>query len=625
MGKSYKDQFKNEDGVWRTIGGRKVFIRNGQSLSDAMKESGKFKKVSDVKREEYHYKKDKLDRERQAEISRKYVGKEKRTEEGQEAFNKYAELHDRTYVRENPQEADTTYDLVGQHINKEQQLGDIKNKYATNNGSGYDDNTSAYADKALDYWQKQRQDTLSRGGDTSWEDDSIKRWEREKQNRLYGEKDLKLSSKQAEEGNRLNSKAENGVREDIKTFLSGKEDYDGSREDFVRDLSNEWGVDRNKVEEILHEENSKHPRLFKTDRQTNYELTSNNFKNNWQDEIKTKEQLIEKEKEVKQQYENYKKQVEAHRKDWNETTIRKNEESYQKTLQNIEDWKKEFDREKAQSFDREKAQSFVNAFETALKEEQTGFVQHTDMYGGTYEYTNADLKRMEEAGVKPMEHSYTGGGWEGVNSKKNLSTKDQAKAITDEMKKQFPDVKISRKSDVYSMGSSIDFNVMSSGKDLYISDKDIDKFGNEQLFNTDITRGYGFSNWAEKNVPTYRTDKSYSFDDVKRYAKETLKDTRNHQQQSVRGNEWYLSDYGKKVISELNKQANSYTYSDSDGQVDYFDHGTYMHINIGKWDKPYEVSSKSSSTSSLKNAYEEYKKEHKGTGLSFEDFKKWYK
>lgn len=30
-------------GVWRTIGGRRVFIKDGQNLSDAMKESGKFK------------------------------------------------------------------------------------------------------------------------------------------------------------------------------------------------------------------------------------------------------------------------------------------------------------------------------------------------------------------------------------------------------------------------------------------------------------------------------------------------------------------------------------------------------------------------------------------------------
>lgn len=36
-------KYDEKDGVWRTIGGRRVFIRNGQSLSDAMKESGKFK------------------------------------------------------------------------------------------------------------------------------------------------------------------------------------------------------------------------------------------------------------------------------------------------------------------------------------------------------------------------------------------------------------------------------------------------------------------------------------------------------------------------------------------------------------------------------------------------------
>ena len=31
-----------EDGVWRTVGGRRVFIRNGQDLASAMRESGKF-------------------------------------------------------------------------------------------------------------------------------------------------------------------------------------------------------------------------------------------------------------------------------------------------------------------------------------------------------------------------------------------------------------------------------------------------------------------------------------------------------------------------------------------------------------------------------------------------------
>ena len=36
-------RFDEEDGVWRTVGGRRIFIKQGQSLSEAMKESGKFK------------------------------------------------------------------------------------------------------------------------------------------------------------------------------------------------------------------------------------------------------------------------------------------------------------------------------------------------------------------------------------------------------------------------------------------------------------------------------------------------------------------------------------------------------------------------------------------------------
>ena len=48
------NKYDDADGVWRTIGGRRVFIRTGQSLSDAMIESGKF---SRVKKNEELYKK----------------------------------------------------------------------------------------------------------------------------------------------------------------------------------------------------------------------------------------------------------------------------------------------------------------------------------------------------------------------------------------------------------------------------------------------------------------------------------------------------------------------------------------------------------------------------------------
>lgn len=49
-------KYNLKDGVWRTIGGRRVFIKNGQDLASAMKESGKFgnkKKVETISKEEY--------------------------------------------------------------------------------------------------------------------------------------------------------------------------------------------------------------------------------------------------------------------------------------------------------------------------------------------------------------------------------------------------------------------------------------------------------------------------------------------------------------------------------------------------------------------------------------------
>lgn len=41
--------FNGKQGVWRTIGGRRIFIATGQSLEDAMKESGKFNNLKSQK------------------------------------------------------------------------------------------------------------------------------------------------------------------------------------------------------------------------------------------------------------------------------------------------------------------------------------------------------------------------------------------------------------------------------------------------------------------------------------------------------------------------------------------------------------------------------------------------
>lgn len=58
-----KLSFDDSDGVWRTIGGKRIFIRTGESLSSAMKKSGKFKisnKRSEVKDERKSFSRDEL-------------------------------------------------------------------------------------------------------------------------------------------------------------------------------------------------------------------------------------------------------------------------------------------------------------------------------------------------------------------------------------------------------------------------------------------------------------------------------------------------------------------------------------------------------------------------------------
>ena len=51
----------NVDGVWRTVGGRRIFIKDGQDLRTAMKESGKFDNIikEDPYKEQKKYIKDK--------------------------------------------------------------------------------------------------------------------------------------------------------------------------------------------------------------------------------------------------------------------------------------------------------------------------------------------------------------------------------------------------------------------------------------------------------------------------------------------------------------------------------------------------------------------------------------
>ena len=43
-----------------------------------------------------------------------------------------------------------------------------------------------------------------------------------------------------------------------------------------------------------------------------------------------------------------------------------------------------------------------------------------------------------------------------------------------------------------------------------------------------------------------------------------------------------------ETMADVMKQANRYNYDDSDGMIDYFSTKFYLHLEIGRWDKPFE-------------------------------------
>lgn len=71
--------------------------------------------------------------------------------------------------------------------------------------------------------------------------------------------------------------------------------------------------------------------------------------------------------------------------------------------------------------------------------------------------------------------------------------------------------------------------------------------------------------------------------------KEVFVDTTKTRMQGAHYHKEPLTLYGQLVIETITEYVQSYNYDDSDPYTDYFNVNFYVSINIGKWDKPFEV------------------------------------
>ena len=152
-------------------------------------------------------------------------------------------------------------------------------------------------------------------------------------------------------------------------------------------------------------------------------------------------------------------------------------------------------------------------------------------------WKNRDNIKTEETAESTRNEFYTQNGWKGDKYDRNLTTKEIAKRIREQLKKEYSDCKFSVKKHEFAGGASISVTIKETPKSIYATNNDIINYS---LF-----------------------DKSENDDN--------------------------FNAYGNKLIKDIFKICNSYRYSDCDGMIDYFCTNFYLTVNAGEYGETVKV------------------------------------
>lgn len=155
---------------------------------------------------------------------------------------------------------------------------------------------------------------------------------------------------------------------------------------------------------------------------------------------------------------------------------------------------------------------------------------------------------------------YSQGAWEGKMYDRDLGIKEIAERIRFFAKKKYPECKFSITIQRYSGGQSMDLRLMSAPYEI---------FETPTLERAEISKGYGT---AEQKLSSWKYAVEKGHHQVNQYyVKEDS----------------YLNEKGKEIMKFLNDSATVYNFDDSDAMTDYFHTNFYVHLAVGKWDKPF--------------------------------------
>ena len=151
--------------------------------------------------------------------------------------------------------------------------------------------------------------------------------------------------------------------------------------------------------------------------------------------------------------------------------------------------------------------------------------------------------------------NYTGYGFEGKMYDPNLGITDIAERVRFFTKKQYPDCKFSVTIERYSGGQSMDIALMSAPFEVFNKEYTKDKNGNV----------YNERDWEYSQLNKYSLGK-----EADGYC-----------------NGSYLTPKAVEVLKFAYDVATAYNFDDSDGMIDYFHTNFYLHLAIGRWNKPF--------------------------------------
>lgn len=142
----------------------------------------------------------------------------------------------------------------------------------------------------------------------------------------------------------------------------------------------------------------------------------------------------------------------------------------------------------------------------------------------------------------------------------NLTTKEIAAKIREELKTKHPNCVFSVTKESYSGGASISIDLMAAP--------------------FEALKCYYKNNWVDgvRKTENYQDDKGHAQLGI------ISKDYENGQSNGA-----VLTLEAWEVMKDAQSIANSYNYDDSDSMTDYFNTNFYLHLNIGKWNKPFKV------------------------------------